>query len=198
MKIACCLFALFLTGVANAQTPSPENTKVPPALVLTVPSGIDVWRLGRPDPALPGMFEIVVDELVIPRARASQLGYCKGSVYAKGRTGAWFRATDGPLGITWTLVTAYPCDVVPPPPGPISQTITMDWQLGAVKPDKSDEPDSTRIYRDGAQVASVAVPTVTYEDKVTVATGTEVCYEVSAVNEAGESPRSNRACKTVK
>lgn len=188
------LALLFLAATASAQTQSPEGTKVPPALILTVPSGIDVWELGRPDPSNPGMFEILVDKMVIPRARASVLAYCKGDVMVRGRGGVWYRAIDTPLGISWAVMKAYPCDVIAPPP--VSQTNTLEWVFGAIKPDRSDEPDTTKVYRDGVVIASVPYPTVTYQEKVTSAG--EFCYEVSSANEAGESPKSPRVCKVVK
>jgi hypothetical protein len=119
MKKLLTLLALLWLAPANAQVPSPNNTRVPPAPLLSVPS-ISTWAFGAPDPASPGFYTILRDGVGLGAARASQLTYCTNAVYVLGRDNGWWLASYTLMGVNWTRVAALPCDtVVPPPPPPV-------------------------------------------------------------------------------
>jgi hypothetical protein len=70
-------------------------------------------------------------------------------------------------------------------------TFTLTWQ------DNATNEDEQLIYRDGTQVGKVGPNITTYKDTVTGTVGNPVCYEVTARNAVGESPKSNRSCMTM-
>src|SRR5262245_20531641 len=73
-----------------------------------------------------------------------------------------------------------------------AQTNTYTFTLTST--DNANNEDEQIIYRDGTVIGKVGPNITTYKDTVTGTVGNPVCYEVTARNAAGESPKSNRGC----
>lgn len=177
------LIILLLASVASvchAQS-SPDNTRVPPAQNISIFLAPNIWSLGAESQAFPGAFDVLLNGVGLGGALAREIAYCQGSIYVIGRAGGWFKFVGTFKTPTWQVVSSIPCQQP-------QQFYTVAWMAGAIQPG-INEPTEFRIYLDGMMVVSVPYPATT--GTVPAAPG---CYEVGAMNKAGES-RSSQVCK---
>ena len=114
--------------------------------------------------------------------------YCDADASGNGNTVTWvFELVGG------TTPDPEPTPTVPSAPTNLTATaqstsaIKLTW-------DAVDGATSYKIYRGGNYLTSVATGT-TYSD-TGLTPNTQYCYKVTAVNDAGESAKSNEACAT--
>jgi fibronectin type 3 domain-containing protein len=78
-----------------------------------------------------------------------------------------------------------------------AHSVTLNWTQSTV-PAGAPAVTSNNVYRGATSGSETALSSsvgaiVTYTD-TTVTAGSSYCYEVTAVNSAGESPKSNEVC----
>lgn len=180
MGLACLAasLTLFLSNLCFAQ--SPDGTAIPPASNISILiSRTDVWSLGPPNTVAPGNYFVQRNGVGVLSASGSKLLLCAGQIHVLGRLGSWWIFN----GVWIDLhTTVQPCGI---------KTFSLSWTA-----DYPVEllPVTINVYRDNTKVGNVLYPIAVYSDTVTGQSKAQVCYEVTAQNTAGESPKSNTAC----
>ena len=73
----------------------------------------------------------------------------------------------------------------------VTYTFTLTWT------DNSTDETGFNIYRDGKKIGQAAKDATSYKEAITGPAKTQYCWEVTAYNTKGESPKSNQACKAL-
>jgi hypothetical protein len=144
------------------------------------PSCPDGWQCGGTD--------TLVDSLA---ATSAILVIIPGTLYDW-----WLHGFDGRIGPA-VHGPGFVCYSGPPWP---QTTYELTW-VGSVVDETHDAANQYVIYRaaNGAELAVNHVPAevLSYTDTLTFPAGTEVCYTVAAMNDFGQSPRSNEICQRI-